>query len=268
MNSIRLVFVGALVCLLTQASRADSLGALYLVISNDGAFNLPEGQNQTPDFQFVGQHPLPEGFAYTVVHFMDFVGGTFPAGLLATVTPLTTEQLGVFINTQFFFIGTALDSEGNAHLLLGDQIGDPLFPRPIRSDFEQAMIRAILSFAAAFGVGAPGSMEFVSDGGFWSQFVNGEGAFSVEDFRGILNEGGNDLVPWTVYSSMDASGSGSENVFGFTDPALAGIGSVGGGATTGTWINQEQLATVPEPASLLLLAGAGALVTLRRRRAG
>jgi hypothetical protein len=259
---------------------ADPLNTLYLVIANDGQFNdfsgePPESEGEDEEEDYYASF-IASPATYTVIHFMDFVGGTFPGSIGAVVNGLANA--GDFANKQFFFIGLVKDQFGGTHLAIGDARDDFPAPGPIDSAMHEGLVQGLASLGAAFGLLPPGASASVLANTFWEHFANEDLGLTGEDFASIVddvyvldftgepfNDGYQEIgsLGWKIYSSLDASGSGSENVFGFTDPLQMGVGAVGTNGTTGSW---TQATPVPEPGTLLLAGGAALVALLRRRR--
>lgn len=284
MNITRsLIAVAVATGFLAPAASADTVGpgdALYLVISQNfaefGTYEGPGGGEVITGSENLPENAQGQGLTngYVVVNFLAFTGGTFPGGLTATVHGALLSMLGLSIDDlaghQFFLIGSFQD-----HLMLGAARIPGNFPNPIADPWEAAVLAGLQNISSlGEGILAPGGAISIIDDAFWNLFVtSSDNPFSDVQFADIINGGGPN-VGWQVYSSLDGSGSGSENVFGFSDPNSVGFVSVNsnqGPNPTGGWqstnsIQQDQL-PVPEPSTLALLLGGVALGALRRRKA-
>lgn len=261
MRILRHLFVAFALLFAASAASADPLNALYLVIADGGSFDNP-GNDEYGYETYLGVGDP----TYTVVWFMNFgPAPSFPLGVPGTIFPRSSHAGNG--GKEFFFIGTLQDGGENQHFAIGDAFEDSLAPGPIPDAFDQALQRGVINFPDAFEFDGPGASATVYAADFWAAFVDGESEFDINDFASIANNdfleefGGAGSLGWRIYSTLNAVGGGSENVFGFTEAnelGVAGINENGGG----TWDPKP----VPEPGTLLLAGGAAVAAMLRRRR--
>lgn len=264
------VITALLFAIAAPPASADNVNSLYLVLSEQPSFGNYYGGGGDYGGPYLSEGPAlfagdSFGPRYTLVNFLTFTGGTFPGDLRATVhTGLFAEaglNMADYAGHEFFFMGFF-----QGHLMLGAASIPGNFPNPLNDAWETGVINGVRTFSGlAPTLGMAGGVASVSADAFWNWFV-GETGFGAADYADLINRTGA-FVGWQVYASLDASGSGSENVFGFTDPQLTGVASVGqtqGGDSTGTWQRTNQ--PVPEPGTMLLVAAAAVGGLLRRRK--
>jgi len=276
-RSIPLALAAIAVALFAPRASADTLtpeNSLYLVISQNYAeFGTYDGSEDGESI--TGSVNLPENAqgrgltnGYVVINFLAFTGGTYPGGLTAVVYEGLLSSLGLSIEElgghQFFLLGSFEE-----HLMLGAAMIPGNFPNPLPDDWEAGILAGLRNIGAlGESILLPGGVVSVSDDEFWGHFQEyAESEFSDVDFADLINPDG-PFVGWQVYSSLDALGGGSENVFGFTDPLPIGLLTIGevNGNPGGTFTSYNDLQNpVPEPSTLALLAG-GLVVAARRRR--
>jgi hypothetical protein len=239
-----------LVSSIAQADPTDEM--IFAVFSDNGGFSAIQDASDSGD-------------TYTVFN-LGSVSGSFP---FANLTMEEIPGLPVFGTTEFFIIGSYLDSTAGDHIMLSNVAGET--PSSIGADYQAALVSGARNFdsIASLLASQGGFATGLDAEDFWDHFIahdySGSG-FTRSDYADIVNQEFNpfgiDLTP------SFSSGTGVAEITMY-DPTVIGELTLTQGPTGSVTPEFQSFAgqnPVPEPGPLALALAAVPVLWWHRRR--